>query len=362
MPLTLRTLLLVGKFLPFIRCKDGFDYGGTCSGQCSRILHCGTGGSEEGTDFEECRRLYGSDYRQGSFRDPRVHLHSFDTALNLTSYKSVVDLRCTSNFRGYFHLIWNCLVPFVPAFLHSFGDGAVWLSEPQLQRFLLGLQLLPPNHTVIMSPHRRRIPFVFAHTVHRAFPPKPVNYFSLPNCAACFRSIVANSLELKTNSHGCFNRSILYLWRGERHGRNQPGYEQLLYWLEKAFPLLNVRIFFGNETVREMVGLFHSAKVVVGPHGAAFANIVFAQEDAIAIEVTRERKEGQLWRTNIGVMNAVGVKGIVYKLKYRDLAKALGKTTLREGLLKSSPLPLNESDSLSILAAISSFCSSCWSI
>ena len=65
-------------------------------------------------------------------------------------------------------------------------------------------------------------------------------------------------------------------------------------------PLGPVRVFYGeNETLAETVRLFQDARVVVGYHGAGFANVLFQRTaPACAVEIVAAYEDGQPWRTN----------------------------------------------------------------
>ena len=65
-------------------------------------------------------------------------------------------------------------------------------------------------------------------------------------------------------------------------------------------PLGSVRVFWGeNETLAETVRLFEGARVVVGYHGAGFANVLFQRTaPACAVEIVAAYEDGQPWRTN----------------------------------------------------------------
>ena len=65
-------------------------------------------------------------------------------------------------------------------------------------------------------------------------------------------------------------------------------------------PLGPVRVFYGeNETLAETVRLFQDARVVVGYHGAGFANALFQRAaPACAVEIVAAYDDGRPWRTN----------------------------------------------------------------
>ena len=62
----------------------------------------------------------------------------------------------------------------------------------------------------------------------------------------------------------------------------------IIYDLEKELgkhlPDLKVKRFVGTEPLAELQGLFANAKIVIGPHGAGFVNLVFCQERTPVVE------------------------------------------------------------------------------
>ena len=60
--------------------------------------------------------------------------------------------------------------------------------------------------------------------------------------------------------------------------------------------------YYGNETVSETISIFSRACVIIGVHGAGFANIVFSRPKTLAIEITvpsfRQKSNFTLMRSN----------------------------------------------------------------
>ena len=75
--------------------------------------------------------------------------------------------------------------------------------------------------------------------------------------------------------------------------RNVRSGQALLAALRREFPADNVLAFTGNEPVAEQARLFHRATLVAGPHGAAFANMIFCRAGASLIEFHRLRWRAQ---------------------------------------------------------------------
>lgn len=183
----------------------------------------------------------------------------------------------------------------------------------------------------------------------------------MPTCVKCFRKLLFPTINQELNAKSsCKERSIVYIKRKEGKGRSQPGYEELLLWLRKSFPVLPLRVFYGNESLKETASMFSKAKVVVGPHGAGLVNTIFTQDDAFVVEITREDRPGHVWRTNIEVPLAAGATTSLYILKATELIQNL-KLASKEGRLgKGTPLPVDQAAALHLVSLIANFTSGCW--
>lgn len=60
-------------------------------------------------------------------------------------------------------------------------------------------------------------------------------------------------------------------------------------------PLGFVRYNLEDLTVLEQVHLFHQAEVIVAPHGAGLVNLVFAQPNALIVELFQEHEDDSFW-------------------------------------------------------------------
>ena len=61
-------------------------------------------------------------------------------------------------------------------------------------------------------------------------------------------------------------------------------HDKLISEIQRAHPRYTVETFYGNETFEETRSLFGGAVAVVGPHGAAFVNVVFCSSRTIVFE------------------------------------------------------------------------------
>ena len=81
--------------------------------------------------------------------------------------------------------------------------------------------------------------------------------------------------------------SILFILRpGSNLSRDIPKsiHDKLVNATSEAIPALKMVTFDGSETFYKTIEKFQSAKIVVGPHGAAMTNLVFSQEGTHVIE------------------------------------------------------------------------------
>lgn len=95
------------------------------------------------------------------------------------------------------------------------------------------------------------------------------------------------------------------------------------------------RVFCEDLTLREQAQLFSQAKVVIGPHGGGFANMVFAQENSLLVEFFNPRYVNPcFWR----IACAVGARHAYFlgepDYKKSRLADATGRIFLSEATLR----------------------------
>jgi capsular polysaccharide biosynthesis protein len=81
---------------------------------------------------------------------------------------------------------------------------------------------------------------------------------------------------------------LLYLSRADARKRRVVNEEELL---QRLVPLGFRVIQPGRLSVAEQIGAVSRARVIVGAHGAAFANLVFAAPHAAVVEINTTLKE-----------------------------------------------------------------------
>ena len=111
--------------------------------------------------------------------------------------------------------------------------------------------------------------------LHTAFRLEQVDEVSAAAKAASRRLI------LVINRRGCAG--------GCNPTRNVRGARELLSRLRGALPNDSVLEFDGSESLQHQARLFNRAELVIGPHGAAFANAIFCRARTSLIEFHRLR-------------------------------------------------------------------------
>ncbi len=108
---------------------------------------------------------------------------------------------------------------------------------------------------------------------------------------------------------------VLFLER--RKTREIANEREFLGHLLSALPGRTLRRYYGNESLAETISLFAKAQVVVGFHGAGFANVIFCNPQTVVLEFSLYEDETNtvLWRTNNRVARLHGsVQWIVHAL------------------------------------------------
>ncbi|XP_064626850.1 uncharacterized protein LOC135487256 [Lineus longissimus] len=111
-----------------------------------------------------------------------------------------------------------------------------------------------------------------------------------------FRSFMLKSNDVPVKHYlDCKRLNILFVWRRDyiNHPRNPAGVisrkitneRELVFAVKSAHPLFNVReILLETMTVREQLNAFAQTDVLIGMHGAGFAQCIFLQPGSAVIE------------------------------------------------------------------------------
>ena len=85
-------------------------------------------------------------------------------------------------------------------------------------------------------------------------------------------------------------RTILFISRKEAsRGRNIINEADLIAAVAKRLPRETIEVFAPTDMpLDKQFQVFHAAKIVIGPHGAGFGNVIACQKDTKLIEVANE--------------------------------------------------------------------------
>jgi len=100
---------------------------------------------------------------------------------------------------------------------------------------------------------------------------------------------------------------IVIIHRSCSHTRCFPDITTIFNRFTKELNMPGV-LYYGNESFTETVEIFANARVVVGYHGAGFANTIFSPWDTIVLEYTtfHDMNGTRLWRTNVKIAQIHG--------------------------------------------------------
>lgn len=107
----------------------------------------------------------------------------------------------------------------------------------------------------------------------------------------------------------------------KRAWRSLINHESLVAALRTEFSACCIVIeFLGSEPMEEYIIMHHSAKIIVGPHGAGLSNVIFAPNDAALVEI--HPKVGNVDGTQVNECHQITAKAL--NLKTRMLVQTSG--------------------------------------
>lgn len=86
---------------------------------------------------------------------------------------------------------------------------------------------------------------------------------------------------------------LLYISRADASRRRLANEDAVFAGLA---PLGFERVSLGGLAFEDQRALFHSARMIVAPHGAALGNLIFAQPNTLLVELLAERRDGSVLR------------------------------------------------------------------
>lgn len=97
---------------------------------------------------------------------------------------------------------------------------------------------------------------------------------------------------------------VLYVSRAKAASRQVANEAQLLDVIREVWPTCEV-IFAEDLSFMEQLELYRSARIVIGPHGAGFTNLLFCQPGATIVEILPRNSPGEFYRLT-------GLRGLKY--------------------------------------------------
>lgn len=190
---------------------------------------------------------------------------------------------------AYFHATVECLprIVYVLDYLRANPETVILVGQPLYKtRFTL-------NKRFGLSPSQRWMSYLTTKTYY-------AKQLLIPTGTQCGRAQTAAVDELQktiastaidevvtanaasSQQHTNSTNKIVLLHK--RKSRKILNHEELLHALIQA-NLSTVHEFYGDESLDDTIALHHAADVIIGPHGAGFANLIYSNHGAGAIEL-----------------------------------------------------------------------------
>eukprot|EP00960_Hanusia_phi_P077328 768678-Hanusia_phi.AAC.1 len=195
------------------------------------------------------------------------------------------------------------------------GDPVEWKPAPQIHNFsqtCLATLLQPYGDAKGHFPHEvlPRLIFLAANLPESCFYLMKVNEFVSRYLSILPANISSRVLAWQGFGHVYFSQNVYVAsegpfchWRNPHRGGISTWYHySTLSFVRSFFKPSNcskldvlirnheVIVFDGSGTLQKHIDLFHNARTVVGPHGAGFANLVFAKSGTGVIELGWDSK------------------------------------------------------------------------
>jgi hypothetical protein len=247
----------------------------------------------------------------------------------------IIDVSCTKPYHSaFFHRLVDCFLPSFCAFSRR------QLSRPTLvvvPHYLLDMYKYFTDDTgdnlrIVSYADERRASFCLnisaSHTVDIVYPEWNMPVDGQRMCLTDIANAVEHRNGRPSEPH---DMHVTLIYRTCRKPRCFKDATTILGRFASELGLPG-KMYFGNETFQETVSLFYDSRVVVGYHGAGFANTIFCRNETIVLEFTtfHDLNGTKLWRTNEGVAQKhKGLKWIKHTIDIdhlTDLDKLLNAT------------------------------------
>jgi capsular polysaccharide biosynthesis protein len=148
---------------------------------------------------------------------------------------------------------------------------------------------------------------------------KGLKYMDFSIIKVIYDRIIDNSLKTLAESNLQVKTSdLIYIARFDADRRKLLNEEQLAYQLEKlSFKIVTL----SDKTLAEQVQLFHTAKVVVGPHGAGLSNLVYSRNNPTLVELFPSISDQKVYLFFANICRSMGLDHWMYRFPFIDQQK-----------------------------------------
>ena len=242
---------------------------------------------------------------------PYILYGQFDLDVNLTQPlkvfeihgpQTVIDFACAHIYRrAFYHRLIDCFVPQICALQYASMSRAstsvlVPLYLLEIYEYFLEVS---QNRTLLAYADKEKPPYglkiLSKGHIDLIFPNFTAEIDEHQEGLAGLRELILdrNPRIAQKPMH------IVIIHRSCSHTRCFPDVTTIFNRFTKELNMPGV-LYYGNESFKETVEIFANARVVVGYHGAGFANAVFSPWGTIVLEYTTfyDMNGTRLWRTN----------------------------------------------------------------
>ena len=198
---------------------------------------------------------------------------------NIVHIKKAVHLLQKCSF-GYYHFMIEIVsrLTLMLEEIRNNRDLKILLSPPSLpfMREILSLLQISPDQIIFCDPNT-------IYRVSELYYPRP-SYMGYPSAQEINR--IRNALITKNQS----NADLIIVIDRKESSRHVNNTDDLVKAIKIHFPdnAANIIKFSGGLSVKDQIKLFQSAKIIIGPHGAGFTNMIFSNPNTHSIEFVPE--------------------------------------------------------------------------
>lgn len=121
------------------------------------------------------------------------------------------------------------------------------------------------------------VPYIITRNTHIG----GMSTFFLPELVSRVRQVFRPANHADANQH----QRVVVIRRGPGGAREYVHHDALVAHLRQRLGQASVTVFDASGSLQDHINIFATAKIVVGPHGAGFANLVFCQPQTRVVEI-----------------------------------------------------------------------------